>query len=186
MIEIALRFGWMAQTIVVVAAVLLVFYKSFYEDWNKKSEKHKKIIPSSILKQYIADLNLEKDLVRNFHMPVTILRNGEQNIYYDIADLINYEGLKETGWKYSRIDSFDTLLELDNTAIIKLKFSRFNKSNEKYRSGNSFYTVTKQDKEWRISSIIFDPDIPFNAGLEKKVSTKKNETNKKIYRGQSH
>ena len=47
MIEIALRFGWIAQTIVVVAAVILVFYKSFYEDWNKKSEKHKKIIPSS-------------------------------------------------------------------------------------------------------------------------------------------
>ena len=45
MIEIALRFGWIAQTIVVVAAVILVFYKSFYEDWNKKSEKHKKIIP---------------------------------------------------------------------------------------------------------------------------------------------
>ena len=75
---------------------------------------------------------------------------------------------------------------MDNTAIIKLNFSRFNKSNEKYRSGNSFYTVTKQDKEWRISSIIFDPDIPFNAGLEKKESTKKNKTNKKIYRGQSH
>ena len=67
MIEIALRFGWIAQTIVVVAAVILVFYKSFYEDWNKESKKHKKInisVGSAITFKSNADSEYDECLLK--------------------------------------------------------------------------------------------------------------------------
>ena len=40
MIEIALRFGWLAQSIVLVSTVILVIYIITSENWNTQSNTH--------------------------------------------------------------------------------------------------------------------------------------------------
>ena len=54
----------------------------------------------------------------------------------------------------------DTVSELNNTAIVRLNFSRLNKSNEKYLRANADYTLIKENNKWLISSVIIDSDVP--------------------------
>ena len=54
----------------------------------------------------------------------------------------------------------DTISELDNTAVVRLNFSRLNKSNEKYLRANAFYTLIRENNKWLISSMIIDSDVP--------------------------
>jgi len=160
MIEIALGFGWIAQTVVLLSAFILVMYKIISEDWGRESTPNKKAKPTALIRQYISDFNSNKNLERNFHMPIMVLSNGKKNILKDISKLVDYKNLKKTGWKYSTINSLDILLESDGTAIVKLNFYRVNKLNERYIRANAYYTLTRQDSKWGISSMIIDADVP--------------------------
>tara|TARA_B100000767_G_scaffold272352_1_gene299812 strand:- start:846 stop:1337 length:492 start_codon:yes stop_codon:yes gene_type:complete len=160
MIEIALRFGWIAQSIVLLSAVILVMYIIISEDWDKESTLHSKVEPKGAIQQYISDFNSEKELERNFHLPFMLIRNGEKSIHKDLKKFINFKGLKKGGWKYTRINSLDIVSELKNTAIVRLNFSRLNKLDEKYLRANAYYTLTKLESKWGISSLIIDADVP--------------------------
>ena len=89
-----------------------------------------------------------------------VLNNGKKSIHEKISTFINFEGIKETGWEYSFVNSMDTVSELNNTAIVRLNFSRLNKSNEKYLRANADYTLIKENNKWLISSVIIDSDVP--------------------------
>ena len=93
-------------------------------------------------------------------MPIMVLNSGKKNILKDISKLVDYKILKKTGWKYSTINSLDILSESDDTAIVKLNFYRVNKLNDRYLRANAYYTLTKQDSKWGISSMIIDADVP--------------------------
>jgi hypothetical protein len=43
---------------------------------------------------------------------------------------------------------------------VKLNFYRVNKLNERYIRANAYYTLTRQDSKWGISSMIIDADVP--------------------------
>ncbi len=160
MIEIALGFGWIAQTVVLLSAFILVMYKIISEDWDRESSPNKNEKPTGVIRQYISDFNSKKKLERNFHMPIMVLNSGKKNILKDISKLVDYKILKKTGWKYSTINSLDILSESDDTAIVKLNFYRVNKLNDRYLRANAYYTLTKQDSKWGISSMIIDADVP--------------------------
>jgi len=145
MIEIALGFGWIAQTVVLLSAFILVMYKIISEDWDRESSPNKNEKPTGVIRQYISDFNSKKKLERNFHMPIMVLNSGKKNILKDISKLV---------------DSLDILSESDDTAIVKLNFYRVNKLNDRYLRANAYYTLTKQDSKWGISSMIIDADVP--------------------------
>ena len=84
----------------------------------------------------------------------------KKNIHEKISTFISFEGIEKTGWEYSFVNSMDTVSELNNTAIVRLNFSRLNKSNEKYLRANADYTLIKENNKWLISSVIIDSDVP--------------------------
>ena len=160
MIEIALRFGWLAQSIVLVSTVVLVIYIITSENWNTQSNTYRKETPNEAIKKYVLDFNSKKELDESFQLPIMVLNNGKKGIHKKISTFIDYEGLKKTGWEYSFVNSMDTIAELNNTAIVQLNFSRLNKFDEKYLRANAFFTLIKEDRKWLISSIIIDKDVP--------------------------
>ena len=160
MIEIALRFGWLAQSIVLISAIVLVMYVITSENWNTQSNTHHRETPNEAIKKYILDFNSKKELDGYFQLPIMVLSNGKKNIHEKISTFINFEGLAKTGWEYSFVHSMDTISELDNTAVVRLNFSRLNKSNEKYLRANAFYTLIRENNKWLISSMIIDSDVP--------------------------
>ena len=62
MIEIALRFGWLAQSIVLVSTVVLVIYIITSENWNTQSNTYRKETPNEAIKKYVLDFNSKKEL----------------------------------------------------------------------------------------------------------------------------
>ena len=164
MTELALQFGWVAQSIVLISTIILVMYIIASEDWDKESIPNKKEKPTAIIRQYISDFNSKKDLERNFDFPIMVLSNGEKNIHNDLSKIFDYEDLIESGWKYTSINSLDIVSELNNTAIVRLNFYRHNKFDQKYLRANVLYTLTKKDSNWLISSI--DADEEVNLGMK--------------------
>ena len=160
MIEIALRFGWLAQSIVLVSTVILVIYIITSENWNTQSNTHHRETPNEAIKRYILDFNSKKEMDGYFQFPIMVLNNGKKSIHEKISTFINFEGIAKTGWEYSFVNSMDTVSELNNTAIVRLNFSRLNKSNEKYLRANADYTLIKENNKWLISSVIIDSDVP--------------------------
>ena len=83
MIEIALRFGWLAQSIVLVSTVILVIYIITSENWNTQSNTHHRETPNEAIKRYILDFNSKKELDGYFQFPIMVLNNGKKIIQYN-------------------------------------------------------------------------------------------------------
>jgi hypothetical protein len=66
---------------------------------------------------------------------------------------INFSDLKKTGWVRSRINELETLAISDQSAIVKLNFSRINAEDREYQRSNAFYTLTRQGTDWKIISL---------------------------------
>ena len=78
MIEIALKFGWLAQSIVLISAIVLVFYVITSENWNTQSNTHHRETPNEAIKKYILDFNSKKELDGYFQLPIMVLRRSNK------------------------------------------------------------------------------------------------------------
>ena len=67
--------------------------------------------------------------------------------------MIDFEGLKKSGWKYSKINSVKVLAEGANSALVEMVFSRFDKSDKEFFRSTTFYVLTKNKGYWQIISL---------------------------------
>ncbi len=67
--------------------------------------------------------------------------------------VIDFEALKETGWKYTKVNSVKVLAQGANAALVELNFSRFNAEGQEFLNQIGFYYLTKEAGYWQVLSI---------------------------------
>ena len=90
-----------------------------------------------------------------YYFPHTKQISGQLTIVKDKnTPVIDYEGLKKSGWRYSKINSVKVLAEGANAALVELNFSRFNAEDKEFLNQTGFYYLTKNSGYWQVMSII--------------------------------
>jgi hypothetical protein len=112
--------------------------------------------PDRFIEQVISAFNSENlaDYQAKFHYPYSRIINGQIEIFDNQGiPAINFSDLKKNGWVRSRINELQTLAISDQSAIVKLNFSRINAEDLEYQRSNAFYTLTRQGTDWKIISL---------------------------------
>ena len=86
--------------------------------------------PEQLMFHYVKMFNEENlpALQDIYHYPHVRLISGKLVKFEDkTIPAVDFESLKKTGWKHSKINSVKVLAEGSNSAMVELDFSRFDK-----------------------------------------------------------
>ncbi|NDC08902.1 MAG: hypothetical protein EBZ75_06060 [Oxalobacteraceae bacterium] len=114
------------------------------------------LTPEGLMHYYLQVLNDENlpALQDVYHFPHLKLVAGKLTLIDDQKiPVIDIDGLKKSGWKYSRIKTIKVLSEGDNAALIEMNFSRFDAQDREILNQTTFYNLTKNNGYWQILSI---------------------------------
>jgi len=112
--------------------------------------------PEQLLFHYVKMFNEENlpALQDIYHTPHVRLISGKLVKFEDKSiSVVDYESLKKTGWKHSKINSVKVLAESANSAMVELDFSRFDKDDKEFYRSVGFYVLTKNVGYWQILSL---------------------------------
>jgi hypothetical protein len=112
--------------------------------------------PEDLMRHYLKVFNEENlpALEEVYHYPHVKITNGKlSHIDNKNTPVIDFEGLKKSGWKYSKINSIKVLAEGANSALVEMVFSRFDKSDKEFFRSTAFYVLTKNQGYWQIISL---------------------------------
>jgi hypothetical protein len=102
--------------------------------------------PEQLMFHYVKMFNEENlpALQDIFHTPHVRLISGKLVKFEDKSiPVVDYESLKKTGWKYSKINSVKVLAESTNSAMVELDFSRFDKDDKEFYRSVGFMFLQK-------------------------------------------
>jgi meiotically up-regulated gene 157 (Mug157) protein len=118
--------------------------------------------PEGLLRYYIKVFNQEDigSLEDVYHFPNVKSQNGQLVVQEGKGAPIDYEALKKSGWKYSKVNSIKTLSEGSNSALLELDYSRYDANDKEYLRRTGFYVLTKNAGYWQI---LIDIGAPANA-----------------------
>jgi len=112
--------------------------------------------PEQLMFHYVKMFNEENlaALQDIYHSPHVRLISGKLVKFEDKSvPVVDFESLKKTGWKYSKIHSVKVLAESTNSAMVELDFSRFDKDDKEFYRSVGFYVLTKNVGYWQILSL---------------------------------
>jgi hypothetical protein len=112
--------------------------------------------PEQLMFHYVRMFNEENlpALQDIYHSPHVRLISGKLLKFEDKSvPVVDFESLKKTGWKYSKINSVKVLVESTNSAMVELDFSRFDKDDKEFYRSVGFYVLTKNVGYWQILSL---------------------------------
>lgn len=123
--------------------------------------------PKEFMHQYLEVWNQQD--VEKYEATFAIPHTRDYDGVLTIVDepnlsLVNFDEIKQSGWVRSRIDSLETIMESENSAMVKFSFSRINSDGEAYLAATGLYGLTRITGSWQIQSIWFPSEI--TVGIE--------------------
>lgn len=112
--------------------------------------------PEGLMHYYVKVVNEENlaALQDVYHFPHVKITGGKLTQIDDkTIPVIDFEGLKKSGWKYSKINQVKVLAEGNNAALVELNFSRFDANDKEFLKQTTFYNLTRNNGYWQIMSI---------------------------------
>ena len=118
--------------------------------------------PEKFLQYYFDAFNAQdaKKLDTVFATPFQRIRNGETVSYNSWREYINFDVVKKTGWKRSVIDETEIVYDSDETAVVRIVFSRLDASNKIVAKAEAAMVVVKPDSQWKLAMILLPGSIP--------------------------
>ena len=109
--------------------------------------------------KHFNDENLE-GLEKTTAQPFTYNINGKVTQYQSIVDALNYDGLRASGWAYSRINDNELLVIVEEKlATVSINFSRYNGQDIAYNTEDVIYQLAKVGGAWKIMTATIAGDI---------------------------
>ena len=68
------------------------------------------------------------------------------------GDLINFEGLIQSGWAYSKLSDTRLIYQDETTAMIDLSFTRHDTKNKVISSSKAIYVLVKKQNTWKLKA----------------------------------
>ncbi len=112
--------------------------------------------PEGLMHYYVKVFNEENlpALQDVYHSPHVKIVSGRLTVVDDKnIPAIDFDALKKTGWKYSKVNAVKLLAEGANAALVELNFSRFDASDREFFRQTGYYHLTKNNGYWQIISL---------------------------------
>ncbi len=112
--------------------------------------------PEGLMHLYVKLVNEENTAALQdvYHFPHVKITGGKlAQIDDPTIPVIDFDGLKRSGWKYSKINQIKVLAEGSNAALVELNFSRFDANDKEFLNQTTFYNLTRNKGYWQIMSI---------------------------------
>ena len=119
--------------------------------------------PIDLIKRYLELFNAENasEIQNIFDFPNVRMLDGNIEIQANREQpIIDFATLKQSGWRYSKINELKLISEGPKSAMVELGFSRFNQKDVQIFRGKSIYTLTKRNGYWQIRCIYVDQAVP--------------------------
>ena len=126
----------------------------------------KEMEPEVFLQYFIEAFNDKNSSVLKtvFNEPLLRVTAGRITSYTRWNDYIDYQKIESTGWARSVINSSSVPFEDNESAVLKMNFSRLdNKDNLIVRS-NVTYLLLKIKGAWKIATVIIPDKVPVSSG----------------------
>lgn len=131
-----------------IAAALISF--------NVAAESLQDLTPEEFMHYYVRVFNEENlpALQSAYHFPHVKIRSGQLVLFDDsMKPAVDFAAIKRTGWRYSRIHHVRVLAANTQSAMVEMRFSRFDAADKEILSQTSFYQLTKRSGFWQIISL---------------------------------
>ena len=110
------------------------------------------INPTETISLYVdnfnnADINLLNETTES---PFFWLRGVETDVYESYGDSIDFDGLRRSGWSYSKVNSLELIYEDLETSMVNMNFSRYDEDDRVILTGSANYLLINDDGVWKI------------------------------------
>ena len=88
--------------------------------------------------------------------------DGTTSVFRSYSEMIDFEGLKATGWSYSRTKDVDVISNDGNTAFVSAFLERLDRSDKVIFDGQIIFVLVRKKEDWKLAGWISsgNSDIP--------------------------
>jgi len=110
--------------------------------------------PEGLLTYYIKVFNAEDAAALEdvYHFPNVKIQSGKLVVQESKGVPIDYDALKKSGWKYSKVKSIKPISIGDNSDLLEMEYARYDAKDKEYLRLTGFYVLTKNAGYWQILS----------------------------------
>ena len=143
----------LAHTLMKTLVSLIIFALMSFKS---AAESVQDLTPESFMHYYVRIFNGENlpALQSAYHFPHVKIRSGQMMYFEDSAKpAVDFDAIKRTGWHYSRVHHVRVLAENSHSAMVEMRFSRFDVADGEILNQTTFYQLTKRSGFWQIISL---------------------------------
>ncbi|MFL2495086.1 MAG: hypothetical protein ACJ0RL_05640 [Porticoccaceae bacterium] len=110
------------------------------------------INPTETISLYVDNFNNAdiKLLNETTESPFFWLRGVETDVYESYGDSVDFDGLRRSGWSYSKVNSLELIYEDSETSMVNMNFSRYDEDDRVILTGSANYLLINDDGVWKI------------------------------------
>ena len=110
------------------------------------------INPTETISLYVDNFNNAdiKSLNETTESPFFWLRGVETDVYESYGDSVDFDGLRRSGWSYSKVNSLELIYEDLETSMVNMNFSRYDEDDRVILTGSANYLLINDDGVWKI------------------------------------
>ena len=91
--------------------------------------------------------------------PFFFLNGTDKGVYDKYEDFVDFQGLRNSGWVYSKVNSFEMIYEGPETSMINWSFSRYDKNDNVTLTASDNYLLINVDGVWKIKGAFAPTNI---------------------------
>ena len=120
--------------------------------------------PEGAIDSFITLFNKQQvaSLDDSANSPWFTIVDGTTSVFQSYSEMIDFEGLKATGWSYSRTRDVDVIFNDGNSAFINTFLERLDKSDKVIFNGQIIFVLVRKKEDWKLAGWISsgNSDIP--------------------------
>ena len=120
--------------------------------------------PEGAIDSFITLFNKQQvaSLDDSANSPWFTIVDGTTSVFQSYSEMIDFEGLKATGWSYSRTKDVDVISNDGNTAFVSAFLERLDRSDKVIFDGQIIFVLVRKKEDWKLAGWISsgNSDIP--------------------------
>ena len=91
--------------------------------------------------------------------PFVFVAGGKPKAFTKYGDAVDFDGMKASGWSYSRIHKNELVYQDDISAMVDINFSRYNGNDEVISTTDVVYLLIRRDGVWKVKGGFFGGNL---------------------------
>ena len=117
--------------------------------------------PQRVVENFLEFFNNEDRASLNalWGNPIVYVRGGKPAVYSNYGDAVDFDGIRASGWSYSRIHKNELIYQDDISAMVHINFSRYSKDDVPISTADVFYLLIMRDGSWKLKDGFTDGNL---------------------------